>query len=95
MSQLDFTFMPSAEASGFDRWQEQRIEAMRVIAHKLDLPIGHAVEVWLKDNVRLRGVLRLREELLFLPEGGESSLQLIVDNVAFTVGEMESCVRTD
>jgi hypothetical protein len=68
---------------------------MKALARKLDLPLGHPVEVWLVDNVRLRGVLRLREECLFLPEFGEGNLQFVVDGVAFTVGEMESCVRTD
>lgn len=95
MSQLDFSFTSNAPGDGFDRWQEQRREGIRALARKLNLPLAHEVEVWLKDNVRLRGVLRLREEFLVLPDSRESELQLVVDGVSFTVGEMESCVRAD
>lgn len=95
MSQLDFSFTSNASVDGFDLWQEQRREGMRALARKLNLPLAREVEVWLKDNVRLRGVLRLHGEYLVLPDSGESDLQLVVDGVSFTVGEMESCVRAD
>ena len=95
MSQLDLSFDSNASSDGFAHWQEQRREGMKAVARKLDLPLGHSCEVWLKDNVRLRGVLRLREECLFLPESGEANLQFVVDGVSFTVGEMESYIRTD
>lgn len=61
----------------------------------MHLPIGHQVEVWLFGGVRLRGQLRVREELLFIEEERVRHLELMVDHVAFIYREMESCVRLD
>lgn len=96
MSQLDFTFDAElAGADGLKRWQEQRRQAIRALAHRLGLPIGRAVEVWLADSVRLRGVLKLHEEVLFPAHLVESEIQLVADGVVFKLAEIESCVRTD
>ena len=65
------------------------------LARKINLPLGHVVEVWLRGNVRLRGQLRLRDEVLFLEESAVNHLELVVNRVPFTVAEMESCVRLD
>jgi hypothetical protein len=43
----------------------------------------------------LRGVLRLREEQLFVEEDAVRHLELMVDHVPFTYREMESCIRLD
>jgi hydrogenase maturation protease len=43
----------------------------------------------------LRGKLRVKEEMLFIEEERVRHLELMVDSVAFTYREMESCVRTD
>ncbi len=64
---------------------------MRQLAAKLGLPVGRKVEVWLRGEIRLTGILRLREELLFVPEGREARLELIVDNVPFSATEITSC----
>ena len=40
-------------------------------------------------------MLRLREETLFIEEQPDRELELEVDGVPITAGEMESCVRTD
>ena len=34
----------------------------------MGLPLNQPAEVWLKGGIRLRGVLRLKEEQLFVPE---------------------------
>ena len=61
----------------------------------MGLPLGRKVEVWLQGDIRLAGVLRLREEQLFVPEDYEPRLELVVDNVPFTPGEILSCVVLD
>jgi hypothetical protein len=61
----------------------------------MGVPLGHEVEVWLTGGIRLRGRLRLQEELLFIEEDSVRHLGLMVDHVAFTYREMESCVRLD
>jgi hypothetical protein len=53
------------------------------------------VEVWLRDDVRLRGKLRIKEAMLCLESVAEHTLQLTVDQVDFRYAEIESCVRTD
>ena len=65
------------------------------LARRIGLPLGHQVEVWLYGGVRLRGKLRLREELLFIEEEQVRHLELVVDHVTFAYREMESCVRLD
>lgn len=57
--------------------------------------MGREVEVWLRNGIRLRGILRLREDLLFLEAPKEVHLDLVVDGVIFRQGEIESCVRVN
>lgn len=85
--------MPSE--AGFNQWRQQRREAMRKLAREMGLPLEHQVEVWLRGGIRLRGMLRLREEMLFVEEKGDDALFLVIDGVSFVTSEMESCVRTD
>lgn len=94
-AQGEFNFEAAGVGDGHARWLEGRRLAARELARRINLPIGHHVEVWLSGGVRLRGQLRLREELLFVDEGGARHLELTVDYVSFTCREMESCVRLD
>lgn len=91
--QFDFTSNGSEE--GFHKWQDQRREAVRQLARKLGLPLERKVEVWLRGEIRLVGVLSLREQNLFLPEDRDPRLELTVDNVSFTPVELISCVAVD
>ena len=45
-----------------------RQSAATELAHQLNLPVGHQVEVYLCGGIRLRGRLRLGEEMLFVRE---------------------------
>jgi len=65
------------------------------LARRISLPLGHEVEVWLVGGVRLRGKLRLKEEMLVIEEDAARHLELVVDRVPFVYREMESCVRLD
>lgn len=91
--ELDFNAGGSGE--GHSRWRTERRLAAAELARRLNLPLGHEVEVWLAGGVRLRGKLKLQEELLFIPAGRESQLGLQVDHVVFRMEEMESVVRMD
>ncbi len=53
------------------------------------------MEVWLYGGVRLRGKLRLSDEVLFMDEECIRHMELKVDRVSFCFREMESCVRLD
>jgi hypothetical protein len=92
--QLEIDFAGGSEAE-FNQWHAQRCEALLQMARKLGLPLAHPVEVWLLDGVRLRGVLRLAEETLFIDDALEPALELMVDGVRFTPAEIQSCVRQD
>lgn len=93
--QSSFDFQDNSQPDGLERWYQQRERASHRLARRLGLPLGHEVEVWLKDGVVLRGKLRLKEETLFLDTVDERNLELAVDRVDFRYGEMESCVRRD
>jgi hypothetical protein len=79
---------------GYAAWQEQRRALLNALAHKLGLPLGHRVEVWLTGGIWLRGQLRLREAKLFLDDTRHTA-ELEVDGVVFRPAEVESCVRLD
>lgn len=85
---------PGSEA-GFMKWVAGRKMAAEHLARKINLPLGHEVEVWLIGGVRLKGKLHLQNEVLFIEEENLRQLPLVVDKVAFTYSEMESCLRTD
>ena len=88
-----FNFEPGGSDEGHSRWLEGRRVTTGELARRLGLPLGHRVEVWLVGGIRLTGLLRLREELLFIEEDRVRHLELMVDNVSFTLRELESCVR--
>ena len=90
-----FNFENRTTEQGYAQWIAGRKIAAEAIARKIGLPLGHQVEVWLIGEIRLRGLLRLREELLFIEEDRLRHLELIVDGVFFTYREMQSCVRLD
>jgi len=67
-SQSEFSFDPDASEEGHTRWLFSRRMAVEILARKMNLPLGHQVEVWLYGGIRLRGLLRLKEEALFIEE---------------------------
>ena len=93
--QREFSFGARQSGKGYDRWLAVRRVAAQELARQIGLPLGHQVEVWLVGGIRLRGKLRLREELLFIEEDRVRHLELVVDHVEFAYREMESCVRLD
>ena len=93
--QRQFDFGSEGSEAGYHKWQEERREAMRQLARSLGLPLERKVEVWLRGEIRLVGVLRLLEQRLFIPENGDPGLQLTVDGVAFEPAEILSCVAVD
>ena len=94
-SQSEFSFDPDNAGDGYTRWLFSRRMAVEILARKMNLPLGHQVEVWLYGGIRLRGLLRLKEEAMFIEEDKVRHLELTVDHVPFTYREMESCVRLD
>ncbi len=93
--QGEFSFDSGQEEQGYARWLTGRKMAAQELARRINLPLGHEVEVWLTGGIRLRGTLRLREEVLFIEEDRVRHLELTVDHVHFTFREMESCLRLD
>jgi hypothetical protein len=93
--QGELNFDNSGTSQGYERWLTGRQVAVEQLARKLNLPLGHEVEIWLYGGIRLRGKLKLSEEMLVLDEERARHLELLVDRVRFTYREMESCVRLD
>jgi hypothetical protein len=91
--QLDFADKGSDE--GYAKWLAVRRLALEEAAQKLNLPLGHAVEVWLRGGIRLRGRLSLANEVLFVEEERLDGLKLVLDGVTFSYAEIESCLRLD
>ena len=95
--QGEFQFAPESRSTtcpdGLAAWREQRQRDQQALAQKIGLPIGAPVEVWLKNSIRLRGILRLRQEWLITSELRLADLPLEVDSVSFYYKEIESCVR--
>ncbi len=94
-SQSEFNFDEPNPEVGFRKWVEGRRVLVEELARRIHLPLGHQVEIWLVGGVRLRGRLRLKEQLLSIEEERVRHLELVVDKVPFTPPDMESCVRLD
>ncbi len=93
--QGEFNFQAEGDGSGYTKWLAGRSLAAHELARRINLPIGHDVEVWLYGGIRLRGKLRLQEKILFIKEDHVRHLPLRIDRATFTYREMESCVRLD
>jgi len=93
--QGELDFDSDGTESGYTNWLAGRKVAAEELAQRLGVPLGHSVEIWLFGGVRLRGTLRLQEETLLIEEEHVRHLGLEVDHVAFTIREIESCVRLD
>ena len=94
-AQGEFSFDTGSAGDGYARWLAGRKLAVAELARRLNLPLGHEVEVWLVGGIRLRGKLRLQEEALLIEEDHVRHLGLRVEQVPFTMREMESCIRLD
>jgi len=93
----------SADA-GFKKWQEEQRARRETYARRLGLPLGHPVEVVLRNGTSLRGMLALASpgrNAPRLPAGpaGEQAMRtrlpLLVGHTPVITGEIASCVRTD
>ena len=93
--QSEFNFGDRQGEEGYIQWLASRRVAVKELARRMKLPLGHEVEVWLVGGIRLRGKLRLQEEVLFIEEERVRCLELAVERASFTYREIESCVRLD
>ena len=94
-NQVEFNFEATGAQDGYTKWLTRRRVVAEQLARRIHLPVGHQVEVWLVGSIRLRGQLKLKEEMLFIDEERVRHLELMVDRFAFTYRDMESCVRID
>lgn len=93
--QGELDFDKSGQPDGVQEWRARRAQAVRDLALRLGLPLNRQAEVRLYDGVTLRGLLCLREEILFLDAISEGDLELRVGRATFNYHEIESCVRLD
>lgn len=94
--QSEFDFGANRDRpDGLATWRAGFERSKRELAASMGLPLDHPVEIWLKGEIRLRGVLKLHEPRLFVEAQRDFSLELVVDGVRFTAAEIESCVRLD
>ena len=94
--QLGFDFnAPRDGGDGYSRWQSERQQARAALARKLGFPLGHRVEVELKGEVILRGLLHLAEDELWMDQSRDFSVRLRIERCAFMASEIVRCVRLD
>ena len=93
--QGELGFEDNGPEEGYTKWIAIRQLAVDAAAQSLSLPVGHPAEIWLCGGIRLRGTLRVANEVLFIEEKRVLDLALILDGVTFTYSEIESCVRLD
>ncbi len=93
--QGELGFADNGPEAGYTKWIATRRLALEDAAQKLNLPVGHPAEIWLRGGIRLRGTLRLANEVLFIEEERVRELALELNGVTFNYAEIESCVRLD
>ena len=64
--QGELNFGDDANERGYAQWLAGRKVAAVELARRINLPLGHQVEIWLSGGIRLRGKLRLQEEMPFI-----------------------------
>ena len=94
-SHAEFNFQATTAKDGYTQWISGRRVLAEELARRIHLPLGHQVEIWLYGGIRLRGKLRVKEEMLFIEEERVRHLELMVDHLPFTFRDMESCIRID
>jgi hypothetical protein len=93
--QAEFNYQADGTDAGYAQWVVVRHMASDEAARQLNLPVGREAEVWLRGGIRLRGKLRLLNDLLFVEENQIRNLALTLAGVTFTYAEIESCVALD
>ena len=93
--QSQFNFESGGTEAGYAQWVAVRQMASDEAARKLNLPVGRETEVWLRGGIRLRGRLRLANEVLFIEETQIKNLALTLDGVPFAYADIESCIAVD
>jgi hypothetical protein len=97
--QIEFCFdekqppAPSGESDGLAGWREELRRQHLDLAKKLGLPLDHAAEVWLKNGICLKGILRLDEEMLLHVAPTHANIRFIIDRAPFQYSEIERCIR--
>jgi len=92
---LQGEFLFGAGADGYAQWVAMRQVTTAAAAARLNLPLGRLCEVWLPGGIRLRGHLRLTNEILFIDETNLRDLPLAIGRTVFKFKEIESCLRLD
>lgn len=92
--ELVFSRTPTGP-DGYEIWQEQRRAVMLQAARTLGLPLGREVEVELRDGARMKGVLQLAEDGLFIEVSREKPPLLRIGKCTFQPREIVSCARVD
>lgn len=93
--QMQLGFDARHQADGYRAWLLQREQAIAEFARQRGLPLGHEVEVWLRDGVLLKGRLLLRTEEAAAMADKVLDLDLVIGRATFKASEIESCVRMD
>lgn len=90
-----FSQAGNSDSNGYVTWIQQRENTVNRLGQLSGLPLNRWAEVTLKDGVRLRGRLRLREDRLFMEEKDARVLELVIDGVEFRSTEIDHCLRLD
>jgi hypothetical protein len=94
--QLGFDFQSSRDGGdGYSRWQSERRAAQDALARKLGFPIGHKVEVELKGEVVIRGLLQVADHELWMEPNRDFKIRLRIERCTFAASEIVRCVRLD
>jgi len=93
--QGELGFQANGANDGHAKWVALRQMNAEMAAQKLNLPLGHQTEVWLRGGIRLRGKLHLVQDFLFIEEERIRQLPLTMDGISFTYSEIESCIQLD
>jgi hypothetical protein len=93
-AQPELNFSSGSE-KGWHDWHNARRYQLEQLGISLGIPIGHICEVWLAGGIRLRGKLRMKEDIP-VPDAQKWEETIFeIGGVSFRIAEMESCVRSD
>lgn len=80
----------NADASGLEQWREEQRTELQRSARALGLPLGHRVQLVLKNGIEVEGRLVLANE-----SKRSRDPMLRVANVDFHLHDIESCLSLE
>ena len=93
--ELDFNAPRSDLWDGINHLEIEMLKERRELAVKMGLPLDRQVEVTLSDGRTLKGLMKVHERDLFIPQKRSADILIEIGTIVFRACDISSCLRLD